>query len=545
MKDRSYDIIVVGAGFAGLYALHKLRHEGHSVHVVEAGEDIGGTWFWNKYPGARCDIESMQYSYSFSEEIQQEWSWSEVYAAQPEILAYMHFVAERLDLMRDIQLGTRVVQARYLEDEARWRITTDVGETFLANFCVMATGSLSVPLDPDLPGLDQFAGDLYKTHSWPKSKVSFAGKRVGVIGTGSSGIQVIPIIAREARHLTVFQRTANFSIPLRNKKMPREYERDWKQNYAQRRTEALSMRNNVLSNHTGRSGANLPEDELRRVFEQRWQMGGISFPHGFNDTATNQRVNQAAADLVRRKIAETVEDAEIAESLTPKDHPIGSKRLCADTEYYQTFNRDNVTLVDLRRTPIEKIEEYGIRSTDGFHKLDVLVLATGFDAMTGALCRIALTGRNGLTIQRKWGDAPKTLFGVAVAGFPNLFLITGPGSPSVFSNFVTSIEQNVDWIADCLAYMKARGYNEVEATQQAEAAWFGHVNDVASRTLLPKANSWYMGTNVRGKPRYLLPYFGGVPAYRAALERSAASGYEGFRFGICEERYSAVGTGRG
>ena len=540
MKPEQYDVIVVGAGFAGLYALHRLRSEGFSVRVLETGAGVGGTWYWNRYPGARCDIESLQYSYSFSEEIQQEWEWSELYAGQPEIQRYMNFVADKLDLWPDIQLNTRVTAADYDEAACRWRLETDQGATFSARFCVMATGNLSIPVEPDLPGLGDFAGEILKTHAWPAGEVDLSGKRVGLLGTGSSGVQVTPIVAKQAGELVVFQRTANYTIPLQNRPMDPAYQQDWKANYSARRAAARQTRNNALMQHVDRFGAEMSDEELDAIFEERWKIGGITFVYGFKDTATNPRVNAAAAEFVRRKIAQRVADPEVAQSLMPRDHPLGSKRLCADTHYYEAFNRDNVRLVDLRKTPLETIEARGVRTSEGLHELDVLILATGFDAMTGALKTINPRGRNGAQLREKWNAAPKTLMGLAVAGFPNMFIVTGPGSPSVFSNLVTSVEQSVDWIADCIGYLTRNGYDEIEARQQAEDAWFDHVNEVASRSLLPNSDSWYVGANVPGKPRFFMAYLGGVPAYLEAINASAQKGYEGFSLTARAERPGAL-----
>ena len=540
MKPEQYDVIVVGAGFAGLYALHRLRSEGFSVRVLEAGAGVGGTWYWNRYPGARCDIESLQYSYSFSEEIQQEWEWSELYAGQPEIQRYMNFVADKLDLWPDIQLNTRVTAADYDEAACRWWLETDQGATFSARFCVMATGNLSIPVEPDLPGLGDFAGEILKTHAWPAGEVDLSGKRVGLLGTGSSGVQVTPIVAKQAGELVVFQRTANYTIPLQNRPMDPAYQQDWKANYSARRAAARQTRNNALMQHVDRFGAEMSDEELDAIFDERWKIGGITFVYGFKDTATNPRVNAAAAEFVRRKIAQRVADPEVAQSLMPRDHPLGSKRLCADTHYYEAFNRDNVRLVDLRKTPLETIEARGVRTSEGLHELDVLILATGFDAMTGALKTINPRGRNGAQLREKWNAAPKTLMGLAVAGFPNMFIVTGPGSPSVFSNLVTSVEQSVDWIADCIGYLTRNGYDEIEARQQAEDAWFDHVNEVASRSLLPNSDSWYVGANVPGKPRFFMAYLGGVPAYLEAINVSAQKGYEGFSLAARAERPGAL-----
>lgn len=524
----SYDVVVVGAGFAGVYAIHRLRSAGYSVRVLEAGDGIGGTWFWNRYPGARCDIESLQYSYSFSEEIQQEWKWSDRYATQSEILRYIEFVADRLDLRRDIQLDTRVVSATYDDDDCRWEIVAEGGERFRSPYVIMATGCLSAPLDPDIKGIGEFSGPIYRTTEWPRGEIDFRGMKVGVIGTGSSAIQLIPHVAEAASHLTVFQRTPNFSIPAHNGPLDPDFEREWKTNYRENRLAASKTRNNALMEHATRAGEDLGDDELRRVFEYRWRMGGLAFVYCFNDFAKSKRVNNAAAEFVRSKIAGIVKDPATAEKLAPRDYPIGAKRLCVDSFYYETFNRDNVRLVDLKQEPIETVTATGIRTTSTHHDLDAIILATGFDAMTGALTRIDIAGKAGRKLGRKWDQAPKTLLGLAVAGFPNLFLVTGPGSPSVFSNMVTSIEQMVDWIVDCLGHMRRHGFREIEATEEAEESWFSHVNEVAGQTLMLAANSWYVGANVAGKPRVFMPYLGGVGPYLHACEDSAKNGYKGF-----------------
>ncbi|WP_424138294.1 flavin-containing monooxygenase [Roseomonas chloroacetimidivorans] len=528
----AYDVIVIGAGFAGLYALHRLRQEGHSVRVLEAGADIGGTWYWNRYPGARCDVESMQYSFSFSDEIQQEWNWSQIYAPQPEILSYIHFVADRLDLRRDIQLGTRVTAARFDDETRTWTVTTQAGELFVAPFCIMATGCLSVPLEPSIPGLSEFAGPVYRTSDWPGDGVDLTGKRVGLIGTGSSGIQATPHLAEQARSLTVFQRTPNYSIPANNRPMDPDYEREWKEHYRERRAAARKTRNNTLNNAGLVSGRDVAAEEREREFERRWRgeegTGGIGFMYAYTDMTTDPEVNRHASDFVKARIAAIVRDPETARKLMPQDYGIGGKRICVDTNYFETFNRENVALVDVRSEPIEAVTAHGVRTSDREYPLDILVLAIGFDAMTGALLRIDITGRRGEKLRERWAEGPKTYLGMAIAGFPNMFLITGPGSPSVFTNMVTSIEQHVDWIADCIAHLQARQGHTIEADEEAQEKWVAHVNELAANSLFPKANSWYMGVNVPGKPRVFMPYLGGAANYTATCERVAQNGYEGF-----------------
>ena len=525
---REIDAVVVGAGFAGLYMLHRLRGLGFATRVYEAGDGVGGTWYWNRYPGARCDVESLDYSYSFSEELQQEWRWTERFAPQPEILAYVNHVADRFDLRRDIQLSTRVTSAAFDEATSRWTIETDRGDRVSARFCIMATGCLSTAQLPPFPGLETFGGRRYHTGHWPHEGVDFTGQRVGVIGTGSSAIQSVPIIARQAEHLVVFQRTPNYSIPAHNAPLDPEHERRWKASYAQHRREARESRIGFVVPRNDVSALAVPPDERERAYEDRWRRGGLGFSATFVDLLTDQAANDTAADFFRAKIRAIVRDPVVADALTPKDYPLGTKRLCVDTDYYATFNRDNVTLVDLRKTPIEALTPRGVRTSQTEYAVDSLVLATGFDAMTGALLAIDIRGRGGRTLRQEWAEGPRTYLGLAVAGFPNLFTITGPGSPSVLSNMIVSIEQHVDWIADCLAHLRARGHAAIEATAEAQADWVEHVHAIGHMTLYPKANSWYMGANVPGKPRVFMPYIGGVGVYRAQCDDVAAKGYEGF-----------------
>ncbi len=524
----TFDAVVVGAGLAGLYMLHRLRGLGFSARVYEAGDGVGGTWYWNRYPGARCDIESMDYSYSFSEELQQEWRWTERYAGQPEILRYINHVADRFDLRRDIQLATRVTAAVFDEATNRWAIRTDRGDRVSARFCIMATGCLSAAQVPRFEGLETFGGTWYHTGNWPHEGVDFTGQRVGVIGTGSSAIQSIPIIARQAAHLYVFQRTPNFSIPARNAPLDPDHERRVKANYAEFRRQARESRSGFVVERDERSALAVPPEERRRAYEARWARGGLGFTAAFSDLLTSQDSNDTAAEFFRAKIRETVRDAALAEALSPWDYPVGTKRMCVDTDYYETFNRDNVTLVDVRGAPIEAITPTGLRTRDADYALDSIVFATGFDAMTGALLGIDIRGRAGGMLREKWAAGPRAYLGLAIAGFPNLFTITGPGSPSVLSNMIVSIEQHVDWIADCLAQMRENDLHVIEATADAEDAWVAHVDEVANSTLYPLAKSWYTGANIPGKPRIFMPYVGGVGAYRKKCDDVAARNYEGF-----------------
>jgi cation diffusion facilitator CzcD-associated flavoprotein CzcO len=528
-QTSDFDAVIVGAGFAGLYMLHRLRALGHSARVYEAGGGIGGTWYWNRYPGARCDVESMDYSYSFCDELQQEWRWTERYASQPEILRYAEHVADRFDLRRDIQLDTRVTAAHFDAAASRWQIETDRGDRVSARFCIMATGCLSTSRIPPFPGLESFAGETYHTSHWPHTDVDFTGQRVGVIGTGSSAIQSIPVIARQAASLMVFQWTPNFSVPARNAPLDPEYERRVKAGYVEFRRQARDSRVGFVVPVNDQSALAVPPEERERQYEMRWQRGGLGFAAAYTDLLTRQEANETAAEFFRAKIRAIVRDPAVAEALAPKDYPLGTKRICVDTDYYDTFNRDNVALVDLRREPIEEITTQGVRTRTTDYEFDSIVFATGFDAMTGALLEIDIRGRAGIALRQKWVGGPRTYLGIAIAGFPNLFTITGPGSPSVISNMMVSIEQHVDWIADCLAHMHEGGLRAIEATAEAEDAWVAHVNEVANATLYPLARSWYTGANIPGKPRIFMPYVGGVGVYRKRCDEIAARNYEGFR----------------
>jgi len=533
--DTTCDVVVVGAGFAGMYLLHRLRGLGLRVRVDEQGGDVGGTWYWNRYPGARCDVESMQYSYSFSDELQQEWDWSERYAPQAEILKYARHVAERFDLRRDIQFNTSVDRVVFDESAGEWQVSTSDGKTVSARFVVLATGCLSNARLPDIKGLSDFAGKVYHTGHWPHEAVNFTDQRVAVVGTGSSAIQSIPEIARQARHLYVFQRTPNFSIPAHNAALTAEEREAFRRIYPEvRRFAREEARNGLYAEMPDRGALDDGDNARRARYEQRWVNGGLTFMLAYNNLILDQAANDTAADFVRAKIAEIVKDPQTAKLLQPVNHPIGSKRICVDTDYYATFNRPNVTLVDIRDSGIEEILPNAVRVGAKDYEVDALVLATGFDAMTGSVARIDIRGRGGQTLKQKWAEGPKTYLGLMCAGFPNLFIITGPGSPSVLSNMIVSIEQHVDWIADCMVWMRQRGLDLVEATKAAEEGWVAHVNQVAHMTLYPQANSWYMGANIPGKPRIFMPYIGGVGVYRRICDDVAAKGYEGFAMTTAE-----------
>jgi cyclohexanone monooxygenase len=524
---QTLDAIVVGAGFAGLYMLHRLRQLGFSARVIEAGSGAGGTWFWNRYPGARVDVESMQYSYQFSEELQQEWQWSERYAPQAELLAYINHVVARFDLARDIQFNTRVVSTVLDAAGQRWQVTTDGNDRFSAKFCIMATGCLSAANKPDIKGMDSFKGPIYHTGEWPHEGVDFTGLRVGIIGTGSSAIQAIPEIAKQAAHLTVFQRTPTFSVPARNAPLDPEYVENVKRNYAALRTTAKQQFNAFDVQFNEKAATEMSAEEIKAELERRWAMGGLNFYGGFADLLVNKHTNDMVADFVREKIAQKVKNPETAALLTPK-LVFGCKRLCADTDYFETYNRANVSLVDISTTPIAAITPEGLTVAGKTHAFDALVFATGFDAMTGSLNKIDIRGIGGKTLKEKWAAGPRTYLGLCSAGFPNLFTISGPGSPSVFTNMVTSIEQHVEYIGDILAYMAQHQLSTIDATQEAEDAWVDHVNEVAAGTLVNSCSSWYLGANVPGKQRVFMPYIGGFPPYVEKCNEVASKGYEGF-----------------
>ena len=529
-----FDAVVVGAGFAGLYALHKLRDDlGMHVRAFEAGDDVGGTWFWNRYPGARCDSESFYYCYSFSRELAQEWEWSGRYPEQPEIERYLNHVADRFALRRDIQLSTRVTSARYDDATNRWEVRTDADDIVTARYLVSAVGCLSTPLVPEIAGLDTFAGEVYFTATWPKEPVDFTGKRVGLIGTGSSGIQTTPVIAEQARHLTVFQRTANFSIPARHHAFLAEDQTEIKANYDEIFALARSSAGGFPFAAIERETMSVPANERTEILEELWALGGFRFLWGgFCDLLRDPAANEIASDFVRAKIRETVNDPTTAEMLCPKGYPYGAKRPPIDTNYFETFNRDNVSLVDLGSSPIEAITPTGLRTSTGEHELDVIVFATGFDAMTGSLLRMNITGSGDRSLADAWAEGPRTLLGLQVAGFPNFFTITGPGSPSVLTNVPVAIEHHVEWIAECLRFMHEHGFTRIEATESAQDAWVEHVAEVAEGSLYAQANSWYIGANVPGKPRVIMPYAGGQQLYRERVEAVAAADYEGFDFAV-------------
>ncbi|MGB0698592.1 MAG: alpha/beta hydrolase fold domain-containing protein [Parvibaculales bacterium] len=524
------DAVVVGAGFSGMYQLHKLRDMGLSVKVFEAGEDVGGTWYWNRYPGARVDIESMAYSFSFSKELEQDWVWSEKYSPQPELLRYAQHVAERFDLKRDISFNTRVESAHFDEDNNEWLVTTECGRRVRARYLVMATGVLSAAKTPDIAGRDSYKGETYQTGLWPKEGVDFTGKRVAIIGTGSSAVQSIPLIAEEADELVVYQRTAAYSTPAFNRPLTNSEIDTMKGNYEQYRQEQrLSPAGIINPERQLERVMDVPKEERQRRFEEAWDEGLLTgLMSTFSDIQLDEEANHEVAEFIRDRIRNTVQDQQTADDLTPKAYPYATKRPCIDTNYYETYNRENVSLVNLRRTPIETITETGIETSDGAREFDAIVYATGFDAMTGPLLRVDIRGRGGKRLVDAWIDGPRSYLGIAIHGFPNLFTITGPSSPSVLSNMLVSIEQHVDWVSDCIGWMNENGKTAIEPSDEAERDWAEHTAHLAGMTLFPQADSWYMGANVPGKPRMFLAYVGGVGAYRLICDQIAATGYHGF-----------------
>jgi len=528
-NKKHYDVIAVGAGMAGLYLLHKLRQAGFSAIALETADDVGGTWYWNRYPGARCDIESIDYSYSFDPELEKEWQWSERYATQPEILSYLQFVADRYDLRKDIRFSTHAEKASWNEEEQYWNVTTDKGDSLTSQFYVMATGCLSMPKETDVPGVKKFKGPTYFTNRWPHEGVNFTGQRVAVIGTGSSGIQSIPLIAEEASQLTVFQRTANYAAPANNGPVRKEHLKKLEADRIAYRENARWSRAGVPIPPTEEPFFTVePEERLRRM-ETGWQQGDLlTINSSFSDLVTNAEANVEVQEFFRNKVRAKVEDEKTAEDLCAKDFPLFTKRLCLETKYFETFNKPHVKLVNLHRNPIKSITESGIDTNEESMEFDAIVFATGFDAMTGAIVAVDIRGREGVELKDVWEDGPKTYLGLNVHGFPNFFTITGPGSPSVLSNMVVSIEQHVNWITGALEHLRKENLHSLEATSKAQEAWVTHVNDYGNLTLYPQANSWYMGANVPGKPRVFLPYIGGVDRYRVACNEVVQRDYLGF-----------------
>ena len=527
---KNVDVVVVGAGFSGLYLLYRLRKAGFSTRVFERGGGVGGTWYWNRYPGARCDVESLQYSYSFDEQLQQDWHWPEKFSAQPDILAYANYVADRFDLKKDIEFNVEVKGSWFDENSNRWKITTNTEEEINSQYFIMATGCISTTQIPNIKGLSDYIGNTFHTGDWPHEEVDFSGQSIAVIGTGSSGIQSIPVLAKQAKKLTVFQRTPNYSIPSQNEPMTKKYERSWKDVYSERRKEMRYSAHGSLKDLNDVPALSVDEDQRQELYTKRWAIGGAGVLGSFNDLLTNADANYTAAEYVRQQIKRVVNDKETAEILCPRSYPIGTKRICIDTGYFETYNRENVKLVDISKKPIQRLVADGIVVDDQLHPFDSIIFATGFDAMTGSIFNVDIKGRDGLALKDKWNAGPKTYLGLMSVSFPNLFMITGPGSPSVKSNMIMSIEQHVDLVTETLLTMRSKGLSVVEPELEAENKWVDHVQEVANKTLFPQANSWYMGANIPGKPRLFMPYIGGVGAYRQICEEIVANNYRGFKF---------------
>ena len=512
-----------------MYMLHKLREQGLNVRVFESGTDVGGTWYWNRYPGARCDVESVDYSYSFSHDLQQEWDWSERYPQQPEIFEYAKHVADTFDLRKNIQFETKVTSAHFDDSNGLWQITTDRGDHVEAQFCITAVGCLSTWSMPNFPGRDSFEGKSYHTGDWPKAGVDFTGQRVAVIGTGSSAIQVIPEVALQAEHLTVFQRTPNFSLPANQRPLQSGDSAQFKARYDEIREKARYTPTGLGTISYGtRSVLEVPPEDLNELLEEDWTGGGFAMLFAFTDILINEESNRIIADFVRSKIRSVVKDPVVAELLSPTDHPLGTKRICMDTGYFETYNRPNVELVSVKQTPITAITPKGVQIGEKVYEVDSIIYATGYDAMTGALSRMDIRGHNDRKLVDDWSEGPASYLGLGVNGYPNLFTITGPGSPSVLANMLTSIEQHVEWISDCIAYLRENGVQFIEATQEAQDAWVEHMHETAHSTLYVKAASWYMGANIPGKPRMFMPYVGGVGIYRLKCDEVAGANYQGF-----------------
>ncbi|WP_293900189.1 NAD(P)/FAD-dependent oxidoreductase [Phenylobacterium sp.] len=524
------DALVIGAGFGGMYMLHRLRERQLTVRGIEAGGDVGGTWYWNRYPGARCDVMSIDYSYSFSDEIQQEWTWSERFAEGQEIRAYQRFVADKLDLRRDIQFNTRAQSVAYDDAKQRWIVETDRGDRFEAIYCIMATGPLSVPKDVDIPGVETFDGQIYLSGKWPHEAVDFKGLRVGVVGTGSSGIQIVPVVAEDAQELFVFQRTPSFSMPMRNGPIDADYMAQVKANYPALRAAAKSSYSGGVRSISSRPFFSVPVAEREELLQDAWRRGALALMGTFSDLLSNAAANEIVAEFVRGKIDEVVEDPETAERLKPRGYPIFARRPVLDTNYYEAFNRPNVKLVDCLTDPIAEITPTGIRTNARRIDLDIIILATGYDGLTGAMLAVEMTGRGGRRLKDKWAAGSKSYLGLAMEGFPNLFIIAGANGPSAFANFVILNEQNAEWILDCIDYMRAHDLTTIEATTAAETEWMAAVSSLAQTSLIPRANTWYTGANIPGKPRVFGIYTGGFNRYREICAQVASEGYRGFTF---------------
>ncbi len=527
---RRLDALVVGQGFGGMYMLHRARGMGLHVLAIEAGDDVGGTWYWNRYPGARCDVMSIDYCYSFSNEIMQEWTWSEQFAPQAEIWAYAKWVADKLDLRRDVQFDTRATSLTYDDARQLWTVMTDCGDVFEVTYLIMATGPLSIPKGLDVPGSERFKGELYLSGRWPHHPVEFAGKRVGLIGTGSTGIQITPVVAEQARELVVFQRTPSFTLPMRNQRLDAEYVAQIKQNYPELRAFARNTLTGGVRATSNRPLFSVTVAERERLMEEAWAHSGLAFLGLFADVFTNPRANDVVADFVRGKIREVVKDPATAEALTPRGYPIFARRPCLDTNYYEAFNRDNVTLVDCLKEPIVEITETGIRTGAREIDLDIIIAATGYDGLTGAMMAVDIKGKQGRSLREKWAAGAHSHLGLMIEGFPNLFMIAGANGPSALANYLILNEQNADWICDCIGFMRAHGHGAIEPTAAAEDRYMAMVSAIASHLLISKANTWYTGTNIPGKARFFPLFAGGLNKYLEMCRDAAASGYQGFAF---------------
>jgi len=538
-RARHVDVVVVGAGFGGMYAVYKFREMGLRVAGFEAAGDVGGVWYWNRYPGARVDLPSIDYSYSFSPEIEQEWTWSEEFAAQPELLSYLNFVADRLDLRKHIQFNTRVTAAAWDDVRKLWRVRTDRGETVEATYCVMATGPLSVPRDPDIPGIDRYRGELLRAARWPHRPIEFAGKRVGVIGTGSSGVQIVQELGGKAGELFVFQRTPSISMPMRNQKLDPEFIAEVKRNYAGIREAARNSPTGGVRPWSTRAYFSVTPARRRQLLEDAWRAGGLAVLGTFTDVMTNPEANAQVAEFVFAKVSEVVRDPVTAEKLKPRGYPIFARRPCIDTHYYETYNLPNVHLVDCLVDPIVEITEKGVRTQSGEIELDMIILATGYDALTGALLACDVVGRGGRKINEKWKHGPRSYLGIMMEGFPNLFMTTGPNGPSALANIVRTSENDVDWIAAAIAHMSRSGLSSIEPTRKAEDDWMALVGSLAQRSLILKAKSWWVGANVQGKPQGLPMFTGGFHKYREHCAAAAQDGYRNFSFERAAEALTA------
>ena len=530
VRSNEVDAVIVGAGFSGLYMLHRLRELGFTTRLFDAADGVGGTWYWNRYPGARCDSESHYYCYSFSDEIRKEWKWSCRYPAQPELLAYLNFVADRLDLRKDIDFGTRVAAGNYDEEAHRWVVETDQGETVRARFLITGVGNTSTPAKPSIPGLESFAGDVYHTALWPHEKVDFTGQKVALIGTGSSGIQSTPMIAEQADHLIVFQRTANYSVPARNHDLTDEMRRELEENYNEMRRLVLASPIGMPFEIPQKSALEVSDEERTATLDKLWEIGSFRFMFtSYHDIVVDLKANATVAGYIEAKIRDTVNDPAKADILCEFNHPVGTKRPPIDTNYYETFNRDNVSIVSIRKNPIREATVDGLIMENGDkHKVDSIVFATGFDTVTGTLNKLNLRGKGGVSLADKWQDGPRAYLGLCTAGFPNLFMITGPGSPGILTNFPGCIEQNVDWIADVMTHMRETNAVEIETSENTEAQWMQDITDVANTTLMTTVDSWYMNTNIPGKPRIFSAYFSGMHTYAEVCADVAANDYKGF-----------------